>query len=129
MKLEITRVRLYGRASNGHIYVACIGCDQIATGATKAEAEANAWQVISDTMRAQMYAIGVAVANDGTVITVREYQAGQVETVHHRGHDPVLMGHGSCMSRIEIDGKPVTLRAYLAHELERYNDCTVPRVA
>src|ERR1035437_3303453 len=98
MKMEITRQALYGCGAKRHVYCATVGSNQIATGATKAECEVNAWKQIADTMDANMYAVGVAVANDGTVITARECQVGQVETIHHRGNGTVLMGHGSCMS-------------------------------
>ena len=124
-KLVITKERLYGRGAIRYTYVASIGMNRIASGSTKAEAEANAWQQIAETMETQMSAVGVAVANDGTVITVREYQTGQVETMHCREwKDGMYMGHGACMGQLKIEGKPVKIREYLAHELNRYNDVT-----
>lgn len=129
--LVVTKERRYGQMGKGkQFYAVSLGSCQLATDDHKDIALDKAWRQIQDVLDSNMHAVGVAVAVDGTVISCREYQTGCVETIHHRpvNGQTVRMGHGCSMGQLAINGKPVSLKVYLEHELERYNECVTPIV-
>jgi hypothetical protein len=123
--LTITRERMYsGPIARGakHVYKARVGSNDVASGETRETATSEAWNAIDGALRQQMAYTYVAITNDGCVMTAREYQPGFVEVQHNRQSGAsVYRASGSEMSKLEIDGLRVDVRAYLANRLAMYN--------
>ena len=123
--LEITREHTYGIRSK-HVYRARVGRNDVATADTRTAAADSAWQQIADVLDCSMNRVYVAVANDGSILTCREYQTGQYELMFHRsgkegldlGRTGPFAGGGS-----EMGGLPggMSAQKMLAHRLSQYN--------
>lgn len=122
--LEITRERTYGIRSK-HVYRARVGRNDVATADTRTDASTAAWQQIAAVLDCSMNRVYVAVANDGSILTCREYQTGQYELMFHRsGKGGLDLGRtgtfaGGSIEMGGLDG--CSAQSMLAHRLEQYN--------
>jgi hypothetical protein len=130
LRLVVSRTAFHGLRGSGKVYEAVLDGEVIYTGSfeqTKTEVESVGMEYLRDRWKANTTPY-VAVCLDGTVNTAYEYMTGSVEVTSHRLPvvDGVLRHSGSMCGGLKIDGKSVTVREYLAHEVARYNECITP---
>jgi hypothetical protein len=122
-QITATREGLYGGPlSHGKRfhYVARLNGTQVATGETKEQALENAADELLGAFDKRTATIYASMQLDGTINTTREYAPGQVEFNYHRG--PNGEGRSTMMSRLEIDGRAVSVAEFHKHYVESYRE-------
>jgi hypothetical protein len=120
-QITVTRERLYGGPlSKGprYRYVACLNGTQIDTGGTREIALANAVRNLLGAFNCSTSSIYASPTPDGTVCVTREYAPDLVQFSYHRQSDG--RGSGICLSKLEINGKRVSVAEYHAHYTRMY---------
>jgi len=126
-QIVAVKERLYGGplgTGAKYHYVAYLNGVTVGNAATKELALQAGADTLLKALDKQTSSIYATVASDGSICTTREYAPGEVQFAHHRSADG--RDGGICMSRLEIDGKRVTVAEYHQHYVAAYCEAIAP---